>query len=153
PYYTNSLTFYGVMVTECRGTAPASMNDCYLANNSGLPLALGPAGIPNTQYAITTTAGTGQANIDIETGLENSFLGCDQRHPCSLVVVPGQGGQPTNCKDHSADVAFGGAGYALASTTFSLLPGTSGQCSWNDKIVIPLKFASAPTGCRQRNAA
>src|SRR6516225_8177690 len=29
PYYTNTLTFYGVMVTECRGTAPTSMDSCY----------------------------------------------------------------------------------------------------------------------------
>jgi hypothetical protein len=153
PFYTNTATFYGVMVAECRGAAPASMDDCYLADNHGLPLAFGPAGLPNTQYAITTTAGTGQANIDIETGLENSFLGCDQNHPCSLVIVPGQGGMPSNCKDHSGDVALFGAGTALASNTFSLVAGSSGQCSWNDRIVIPLSFAPTPTGCPQRNVA
>src|SRR5215472_3458458 len=153
PFYSNSATFYGVMVAECRGAAPASMDDCYLADNHGLPLAFGPAGLPNTQYAITTAAGTGQANIDIETNLENSFLGCDQTHPCSLVVVPGQGGQPTNCNDHSGDVALFGAGTALASNTFSLVQGSSGQCSWNDRIVIPLAFAPTPNGCPQRNAA
>src|SRR5215467_11251839 len=153
PFYTNSATFYGVMVTECRGAAPASMDDCYLVDNHGLPLAFGPAGLPNTQYAVTTTAGTGQANIDIETNLENSFLGCDQAHSCSLAIVPGQGGQPTNCNDHSGDVALFGAGTALASNTFSLVQGSSGQCSWNDRIVIPLSFAPTPTGCRQRNAS
>jgi ABC-type phosphate transport system substrate-binding protein len=153
PFYSNTATFYGVMVTECHGTAPASMDDCYLADNHGLPLAFGPAGLPNTQYAITTTAGTGQANIDIETNLENSFLGCDQTHPCSLVIVPGQGGQPTNCNDHSGDIALFGAGTALASNTFSLVQGSSGQCSWNDRIVIPLSFAPTPNGCPQRNAA
>jgi hypothetical protein len=153
PYYSNTGTFYGVMVTECRGTTPASMDDCYLADNHGLAVAFGPAGIPNTQYAVTTTAGTGQAKIDIETGLENSFLGCDQKHPCSLVIVPGQGGMPTNCKDHSGDLGLFGSGTALASNTFSLVAGSSGQCSWNDRIVIPLSFAPTPTGCPQRNAA
>src|SRR5215467_13425576 len=153
PFFSNSATFYGVMVAECRGAAPASMDDCYLADNHGLPLAFGPAGLPNTQYAVTTTAGTGQANIDIETNLENSFLGCDQAHSCSLAIVPGQGGQPTNCNDHSGDVALFGAGTALASNTFSLVQGSSGQCSWNDRIVIPLSFAPTPNGCAQRNAA
>jgi hypothetical protein len=153
PFYSNTATFYGVMVAECQGSDPASMDNCYLADEHGLARAFGPAGLPNTQYAITTTAGTGQANIDIETGLENSFLGCDQKHPCSLVVVPGQGGQPTNCNDHSGDIALFGAGTALASNTFSLVPGSSGQCSWNDRIVIPLSFAPTPTGCPQRNAA
>src|SRR5262250_200423 len=153
PFYTNTGTFYGVMVAECHGTAPASMDDCYLADNHGLPVAFGQAGIPNTQYAVTTAAGTGQANIDIETGLENSFLGCDQKHPCSLVAVPGQGGAPGNCADHSGDVGAFGTGNALAFSTFSLTQGYSGQCAWNDRIVIPLSFAKTPNGCRQRNAA
>jgi hypothetical protein len=153
PFYTNTATYYGVMVAECHGTAPASMDDCYLADNHGLPLAFGPAGLPNTQYAITTAAGTGQANIDIETNLENSFLGCDQKHPCSLVVVPGQGGAPGKCTDHSGDVGLFGSGNALAANTFSLSTGSSGPCSWNNRIVIPLSFAPTPNGCRQRNAA
>jgi hypothetical protein len=153
PYYTNTATYYGVMVAECQGTAPASMDNCYLADNHGLPLAFGNAGLPNTQYAITTTTGTGQANIDVETGLENSFLGCDQKHPCSLVIVPGQGGAPGNCDDHSGDVGLFGTGNALAFSTFSLSTGSSGQCSWNDRIVIPLSFAPTPSGCPQRNSA
>jgi len=152
PFYTNTATYYGVMVAECQGTAPASMDNCYLADNHGLPLAFGSAGIPNTQYAITTTAGTGQASIDIETSLENSFLGCGQRHPCSLVVVPGQGGASGNCADHSGDVSLFG-GNALAFSTFSLGNGTSGQCSWDNRIVIPLSFAPTPSGCPQRNSA
>ena len=44
PFYTNTATNYAAMVAECRGTAPASMDDCYLADNHGLPLAFGPAG-------------------------------------------------------------------------------------------------------------
>ena len=155
PFYTNTATYYAVMVTECRGTDPASFSkdNCYLADEHGLPAAFGFAGLPNTQYGITTTAGTGRANIDIETNLENSFLGCDQTHPCSLVVVPGQGGAPGNCADHRADIGLFGAGNALASNTFSLSPGSSGQCSWNNRIVIPLSFAPTPGGCPQRSAA
>ena len=129
PYYTNTLTNYAVMVAECQGTDPASMDNCYLADNHGLPVAFGPAGLPNTQYAVTTTAGTGQANIDVETGLENSFLGCGQKHACSLVIVPGQGGAPGNCADHSGDTGGFGLGNALAFMTFSLAPSTSGPCS------------------------
>jgi hypothetical protein len=153
PFYTNTATYYAVMVAECHGTAPASMDDCYLADNHGLPLAFGQAGLPNTQYAITTTAGTGRANIDIETNLENSFLGCDPKHPCSLVVVPGQGGALGKCTDHSGDIGLFGSGNALAANTFSLSTGSSGPCSWNSRIVIPLSFAPTPTGCPRRNSA
>ena len=141
------------MVAECQGSAPASMDNCYEADNHGLPLAFGAAGIPNTQYAITTTAGAGQASIDVETGLENSFLGCGQSHPCSLVVVPGQGGAPGHCTDHSGDLGLFGSGNALASNTFSLTPGASGECAWANRIVIPLSFAPTPNGCPQRNPA
>src|SRR6516225_7553168 len=145
PFYTNTATYYAVMVAECHGTAPTSMDGCYLADNHGLPVAFGQAGLPNTQYAITTTAGTGQANIDIETNLENSFLGCDQKHPCSLVIVPGQGGAPGHCSDHSGDIGSFGTGNALAFSTFSLTQGNSGQCAWNNRIVIPLSFAKTPS--------
>ena len=41
PFYTNNATYYGVMVTECQGSAPASMDHCYLADNHGLPAAFG----------------------------------------------------------------------------------------------------------------
>ena len=153
PFYTNTGTFYGVMVAECQGSAPASMDNCYEADNHGLPLAFGAAGIPNTQYAITTTAGTGQASIDVETGLENSFLGCGRNHPCSLVVVPGQGGAPGHCTNHSGDLGLFGSGNALASNTFSLTAGASGECAWDNRIVIPLSFAPTPNGCPQRNPA
>jgi ABC-type phosphate transport system substrate-binding protein len=153
PFYTNNQTYFAVMVTECRGAAPTSLDGCYLADVHGLPPAFGNAGIPNTQYAITTSGGTGQANIDIETSLENSFLGCGPKQACSLVVVPGQGGMPTNCKDHSGDIGLFGSGNALGFNTFSLANGSSGQCSWNDRIVFPLSFAPTPTGCPQRNSS
>ena len=161
PYYVYNYTDYAVMAVECRGASPASWTDCYEATSNGVPQASGTSGPPNATYAITTTAGTGQLNIEIETSLENSFLGCGQSNPCSLVIVPGQGGtpvpppggKPENCKDHSGDVAFGGGGNALAATTFNFGVGGSGPCSWNNRIVIPLQFAPVPTGCKQRNAA
>src|SRR5579859_6759866 len=154
PYYTNTGAYYGVMAVECRGTNPTTWTDCYESSEHGLPLASGTSGPPNTSYAITSATGsatgTGQLNILIETSLENSSLGCDQNHPCSLVIVPGQGGQPSNCADHSGDQGFGESGTALAFNTFFA---ATGGCSWNDRIVVPLHFAPVPTGCPQRNAA
>src|SRR5215831_16218328 len=35
PFYSNTATDYAVMVTECRGASPASMDDCYLADDHG----------------------------------------------------------------------------------------------------------------------
>ena len=153
PYGSSS--FYAVMVAECKGAHPTAWGQCYGASNGGALGASGSAGPYNTSYGLTAPNGTGAVDINVETGLENSFLGCDQRHPCSLVVVPGQGGNeignpPTafRCNDHSQDIGFGGSGFAAPSSTFT---SGSGFCSWKDRIVVPLHFSPAVTGCPLTN--
>jgi ABC-type phosphate transport system substrate-binding protein len=147
--YDAAATDYPVMVAECHGTNPASLTQCYGANNGGVQGASGPDGPMNTAYATTAANGTGQLDIEILTSLENQFLGCDQNHPCSLVVVPAQGGNvfvtPPQCGDHSADVG----GSAIGQLAFST---SHGQCSWLTRIVIPLKFAPSPAACPLKNA-
>jgi hypothetical protein len=154
-YYVDT-DYYTVMAAECRGTDPTAWSDCYEDDTKGVAEASGPSGPPNATYAITSAKGTGQLDIYIETKLQNSLLGCDQNHPCSLILVPGQGGIPAqpgvsqDCADHTGDIGFANTGWALAQNTFS---DPTGDCSWNDKIIIPLHFAPVPTGCPQRNAA
>ena len=149
PLYDPAATDYPVMVTECRGTNPASLTECYGANNGGVQGAFGPDGPMNTGYATTAANGTGQLDVQILTSLENQFLGCDQNHPCSLVVVPAQGGNvfvtPPQCTDHSADIG----GSAIGQLAFST---SHGQCSWLTRIVIPLKFAPSPAACPLKNS-
>jgi ABC-type phosphate transport system substrate-binding protein len=149
PLYDPAATDYPVMVTECRGTNPASLTECYGANNGGVQGAFGPDGPMNTAYATTAANGTGQLDVQILTSLENQFLGCDQNHPCSLVVVPAQGGNvfvtPPQCTDHSADIG----GSAIGQLAFST---SHGQCSWLTRIVIPLKFAPTPAACPLKNS-
>jgi ABC-type phosphate transport system substrate-binding protein len=149
PLYDPAATDYPVMVTECRGTNPASLTECYGANNGGVQGAFGPDGPMNTAYATTAANGTGQLDVQILTSLENQFLGCDQNHPCSLVVVPAQGGNvfvtPPQCTDHSADIG----GSAIGQLAFST---SHGQCSWLTRIVIPLKFAPTPAACLLKNS-
>jgi ABC-type phosphate transport system substrate-binding protein len=149
PLYDPAATDYPVMVTECRGTNPASLTECYGANNGGVQGAFGPDGPMNTAYATTAANGTGQLDVQILTSLENQFLGCDQNHPCSLVVVPAQGGNvfvtPSQCTDHSADIG----GSAIGQLAFST---SHGQCSWLTRIVIPLKFAPTPAACPLKNS-
>ena len=147
--YGPSSTLYPVMVAECKGAQPASSADCYGATNGGVTGGSGPFGPMNTAYATTTPSGTGQADIEIDTALENQFLGCDQNHPCSLVVVPAQGGNvlasPPVCTDHSQDSVF-----AIGQLDFGA---TYNACSWADRIVIPLSFAPTPNACPLKNAA
>jgi hypothetical protein len=147
--YGASSTLYPVMVAECAGANPASSADCYGATNGGVTGGSGPFGPMNTAYATTAADGTGQVDIEIDTALENQFLGCDQKHACSLVVVPAQGGNvlasPPKCTDHSQDNFF-----AIGQLDFGA---TYNACSWADRIVIPLSFAPTPNACPLKNAA
>jgi hypothetical protein len=147
--YGPSSTLYPVMVAECVGTNPSSSSDCYGATNGGVTGGSGPFGPMNTAYALTAPDGTGQADIEIDTVEENQFLGCDQKHACSLVVVPAQGGDvlasPPKCSDHSQDRVF-----AIGQLDFGA---TFNTCSWNDRIVIPLSFAPTPNVCNFKKAA
>jgi hypothetical protein len=147
--YTPTGTLYPVMVAECKGTNPASPADCYGATNGGVPGGSGPDGPFNTVYATTAPDGTGHAQFQVETKAENQFLGCDDSHPCSLAIVPAQGGNvfksPPVCTDHSLD-QFTATGQFAFGTTYN-------TCSWADRIVVPLRFARTAASCPLRNAA
>ena len=161
PTYDNQQTVYPVMVAECKGTNPANPEDCYDADTGGVPPTFNAYGPSDTAYATTGPNGTGYTDILLFTQVQNQFLGCDPAHPCSLVVVPGQGGEsldfkPPHCFDHTQDPA--GAGAGLGAGQYDFLPLTSavdtpnGYCSWQKRIVIPLHFAPVPSGCPLRAA-
>lgn len=157
--YDPSLVNYAVMVTECRGTHPTSWNQCYGAGQGGKQGAQGSDGPFNAVYGITAPNGSGFVDINVETTLENAFLGCDSKHPCSLVIVPGQGGNDVNfptrnnifhCNDHSEDA--GGAfanGFGTPQFTFQ---SSTGFCSWKDRMTVPLHFSAAVNGCPLRHS-
>jgi len=148
--YDQTATDYPVMVAECNTAHPMRWSQCYGANNGGVQGAFGPFGPMNTSYATTVKNGTGQLDIQILTTAENQFLGCGVRHRCSLVVVPSQGGNtlisPPNCHDHSIDTG----GTDVGQFAFS---SQNGACSWKKRIIVPLKFAPAPTNCPIKKTA
>jgi hypothetical protein len=146
--YNQDGTDYPVMVAQCSTAKPKFWNQCYGANNGGVEGTFGAYGPQNTAYATTAPDGKGELDIQILTSLQNQFLDCGLHHECSLVIVPSQGGNtletPVNCSDHSIDAG----GTDLGQYAFSA--GT-GQCSWADRIVVPLHFAPAPSNCPIRN--
>jgi hypothetical protein len=147
PVYDSSNVAYPVMVTECKGTDPASPADCYGAEDGGVTSTTGPFGPTNDAYTTTTANGTDVTDMDILTTQENQFLGCDSTHPCSLAIVPSQGGNyqvtPPDCADHSQDFVFGG-GYAVGAFAFGP---KDFSCSWAKRIVFPLTFDRTPADC------
>lgn len=159
PTYDNEATIYPVMVAECKGLHPATPVDCFNADTGGIPPTFSPYGATNTRYATTDPNGTGMTDILLFTSVQNQFLGCGPAKPCSLVVVPAQGGDSLDfarphCDDHSQDA--GGFGSGLGAGQYDFLPlkspefSPNGTCSWKKRIVIPLHFAPTPNGCPLR---
>ena len=155
--YANSITDYPVMIAECKGLNPTNPNDCYAATNGGTPASFGQFGPSNTSYATTDSDGTGTADILLFTQVQNQFLQCNATTPCSLVVVPSQGGDSVDfpkpaCSNHSVDVAGTDLGQYAFSGISSAPFTANGYCSWQKRIVIPLQFAVTPSGCPLRAA-
>ena len=150
--YSSLNVAYPVMVTECKGTSPSSPADCYGAENGGVTSTSGPFGPMNDSYATTASDGTGFSDMHILTGLENQFLNCTDSSPCSLAIVPAQGGNfsksPPDCADHTADFVSG-TGYAVGGNSFG---SAYFSCSWAKRIVVPLTFARTAAFCPIRNA-
>jgi PBP superfamily domain len=135
-----------------QGTGEAGNNgigSCYNAaiDKSGDTSWSGPA---NGGTYATLADGTGEATIPIETAFENKWLGCDQGHPCWLVVVPNWGGdwngfsdpqgqQRPQCQVHDFDSDF--------TTDNGDDTRLGNLCSWPDRIMVPLNFAPTPTEC------
>src|SRR5712691_641711 len=128
PFYQYQFSLYPVEIVECKGTHPTKVSQCWQANNYQEQFG------SNSNAVYTTTAGngTGTADFQIQNSLQNSFLGCDSKHACSIVVVPSQGGLGINCANHSQDDQ-----QALGITTFG---GNSNKCAWAKRVVVPLKF-------------
>jgi hypothetical protein len=155
--YDNTDTDYPVMMAECKGLDPTNPTQCYGATNGGEPASFGQYGPSNTSYGTTTSGGTGTADIQLFTSVQNQYLGCGATTPCSLVVVPSQGGDTLDfakpvCSNHTEDIGGTDLGqYAfspIASASFT----ANGLCSWKKRIVIPLYFAPTPNGCPLRAA-
>lgn len=140
---------YPVMVAECSGLDPTRFSQCFGAGNSGVAGSFSPYGPMNTAYATTEPNGTGQADIQIETGAQNQALGCRAGRPCSLVIVPSQGGNiqntPPDCRDHSLDAGQTDVGQIAFNSV-------TGTCSWRDRVIVPLFFAATPTDCQVTTA-
>jgi hypothetical protein len=146
--YVPTGTNYPVMVAECKGTHPTRQSQCFGADNGGVQGGVSAYGPENTAYAATAPNGTGVADIQLLTAAQAPQLGCNKGSPCSLVIEPAQGGNTFGsrpaCNDHSLDLGLTAVGnYAFTSL--------QGQCSWRDRIIVPLHFAPTPTDCRVRN--
>ena len=154
PGYVQGQEFYPVAIEECAGTDPTyADNDCNTVMVGG-PSVNGAPGNAVETYTLSgtssqltdcsivpsdTVCGTGYADIQVQTRLQNATLGCDQTHPCSIVVLPVWGGNwstPPDCEDHSDDIPDN------AADTFDPW---NRVCAWDDSFVVPISFAPLPS--------
>ena len=107
-----------------------------------------------------TACGTGSVQFQIETAVENSFLGCDDASPCYLVVMPDWGGDdgtgagdpnrpsdPQGELDYAADCSdhtYDGTLSFLGQMSFETMQYWNYACAWADRFMIPLSFAPTP---------
>jgi hypothetical protein len=147
PGYDPNNTIYPVMVLECRGIHPA-FGQCF-GDDSGQANSLGSPS--NAAFTITARGGRGVTDIQIFTQVQNQQLGCSVQQPCSLAIVPAQGGgfdanqNPSSCANHAGDDnSLAGVVTAVGSTDFVGNNGNTGfPCSWAKRIVVPLSFSPA----------
>lgn len=163
--YNSSTTLYPVMIAECKGTDPTlkHLSQCYGADYEGNSATYGTWGPYNAVYEATSNSagsrGTGEAIVDLETVTQNLALGCDSSHPCSLLIMPAQGGNkaltrsdaytpaPYTCRNHRYD----DSPYLLANAANDF-GGYYSPCSWDARIVVPLHFAPTPATCPTHGA-
>jgi hypothetical protein len=155
----SDFTLYPVQVAECAGADPSSIT----ANCDGLtymtqePGAAGPTTEVDglTGKAVSDTqGGTGSVSIQILTSVQDSSLGCDEQHACSLVILPIDGGdyggpgQKTDCTNHKGDT---NDEWATTSHVLATVPDYT-ACAWNDRTVVPLRFAPNNSNCKFNSA-
>jgi hypothetical protein len=155
--YSPAITLYPVEVSQCAGTDPASLSDCYGAAQD-LEQTFAPNGPTTAVYALTAKNGTGTDTLQIETGLQNSSLRCSAVRACSLLILPVDGGDPgvppktpPDCTDHQRDASTQQA--TMAGIVQSEAGGPLDTCAWQDRIVVPLHFAKTPANCKMSHTA
>ncbi|MBR7836486.1 hypothetical protein KDL01_24625 [Actinospica durhamensis] len=154
--YQQGSEFYPVAVFQCAGTNPVASFPNMNCNNLmvGTPTS-GAAATGVESYTLSgtstnptdclgvqpadTVCGTGYTDIQVQTKVQNSTLGCDQTHACSIVVLPVWGGDYStpDCEDHSSD-------YQDASWAEDVFEPWQRVCAWNDAMVVPITFAPVP---------
>ncbi|GAA1970706.1 hypothetical protein [Catenulispora subtropica] len=162
------LTFYPVIVYECRGKDP-KITDCYGSTHYNQDPARGfkqaqadpsaPDYPTNAGIAVTHGDHAGSVDLEVYTASQAPTLGCDATHQCSIVVEPDYGGDALgydtadgspDCTDHSLD-ADGGFNQANVQSFTQVDAADDFQageyCAWTHRTVVPISFAPVPAAC------
>nr|WP_042190230.1 hypothetical protein [Kibdelosporangium sp. MJ126-NF4]CEL19179.1 hypothetical protein [Kibdelosporangium sp. MJ126-NF4]CTQ95020.1 hypothetical protein [Kibdelosporangium sp. MJ126-NF4] len=100
--------------------------------------------MPNNYLGYTGPDGTGEADIELLTALENPHLGCGATTACSLVVIPV--GDPTCKIDEELPASKKGQCKKPQSTLRNSATWPT-QTNWGRKFAFDLSFRESPSSC------
>lgn len=120
--------------------------------------AIGASFPPAEQNAFTGLNGRGETQFEVRSAVENESLGCSDKVPCSLVVIPIMG---LSCAERNPDNAAADRNCRRAG---QFLPGTSNfanqgvdatvspvywwaASNWKNRFSVPLTFGLPPSAC------
>ncbi|HEX4699825.1 MAG TPA: hypothetical protein VH857_10760 [Actinomycetes bacterium] len=113
--------------------------------------AVGASYPPSELAAFTDLDGTGDANFEVRTDIENESLGCNTKTPCSLVVIPIMG---ISCMDGDplcnkfGRFPPGSSNFAAEGVDDAVSPlYWWAESNWRNRISIPLTFGLPPAAC------
>ena len=146
--YNPGNTFYAVGVFECKGSDPTAFTDCFLSTAGQTA---GNGGLGNAVDTITYTDGTGFADLHVENGVTNSDARTATRRTTarSWWCRRGAGCRPRTESRRASPPAtitrrISRPTATRANRTTSPTPTTSARrdCSWANRMVVPLHFAA-----------
>lgn len=147
----------------------SGLNGCGGVPPEGVPFSNALSLPGNTTYSASSLGGKGAATFNVRTDQSNASLGCSEKVPCSLVVIPIMGIScdvdaaglpaaevPSPAElDAAATRCMGTGAYAPGQTTNPNIranQAVSGALwwaasNWRNRIVFPLGFAPSTSTC------
>lgn len=113
--------------------------------------AVGAAFPPAEMAAFTGTDGTGSAQFEVRSAVENESLGCSATVACSIVVIPIQGlsceGAGTACR-RGGQFAPGSSNFAGLGVDLAVSPALWwAESNWRGRFSVPITFGLDPDAC------
>ncbi|WP_109509000.1 hypothetical protein [Nocardioides speluncae] len=115
--------------------------------------AVGAAFPPAEVAAFSDAKGAGEVKYEVRSNVENESLGCSDKVPCSLVVIPimglscVDGADARECRQHGRFPA-GSSNFANEGVDAAVSPVYWwARSNWRNRFSVPLTFALPPDAC------
>ena len=150
PAECNDPPTFSTHTTPFRAASGTVYTSC-TAETMAPEAAVGAAFPPAEMAAFTDVDGNGSVKFEVRSEVENESLGCSDRVPCSVVVIPIVGiSCATDDRECSKAGRFssGASNYANEGVDLAVSPQLWWSASnWRNRFSIPLDFGLPPDAC------